>query len=131
MTVGEVALRDLDRLEEMLAGVETEEVRLRFNGLVAELYVEIYERLSPEDKLTVDKEVRAYELEQQGWELDEELRCGSWVARLFQQSLWGHWRVELYAPHGHVVDWDAQFDEKQEAWNYAHRWVSSSTRPWS
>lgn len=124
-------VRDLERLEDMLTGIENPGFRGKFAGLVEKTYLDIYEDLDDEDKFLVDVDVRSFELSNDGWELVEDvMEPGGWLCKVYQHNWWGHWRVEVWGKLVRMPNWDDQFETEAEAKSYARRVASSRNRPW-
>lgn len=125
-------VKDLETLETMLANIQDEEIKDRFSKSIEELYMEIYERkLTDDERLVVDQDIRSFELYQDGWRLDEDyFEPNGWTCKVYQHDWWGHWRVEVWGNYVRLPDWDHQCEEEKEAKDYARKTASSSNRPW-
>lgn len=125
-------VKDLERLEVMLEGIENPDFKARFASQVEATYLDIYDNhLTDEERTEVDMGVRDFDLQNEGWKLDEVLHePGGWTARIYQHDWWGHWRVEFYDVKGRTYHYDSQFETGEEAHSYAMKWVSSRHRPW-
>ena len=87
--------------------------------------------LTDEEKTEVDAGIRDFELQNDGWRQAEIFyEPGGWMARVYQHSWWGHWRVEFYDQKGRNYHYDCQFETEREAEEYAQKWVVSQNRPW-
>lgn len=128
----ETAIKDLGTLEVMLASIEEPTVHGRFHEVIMELYMDIYDNhIDAAERVEIDRGIRLFELEQDGWEHDEDIQQeNGWLARVFQHAVWDRWLVEFYGPTGRMEEWDGHFDSGAEAKQYAARWVRSSNRPW-
>lgn len=125
-------VRDLERLEAMLETIENPEFKSKFASQIEATYLDIYDNhLTDEEKTEVDAGIRDFELQNDGWRRVEIFyEPGGWMARVYQHSWWGHWRVEFYDQKGRNYHYDCQFETEQEAEEYAQKWVVSQNRPW-
>lgn len=125
-------VRDLERLEVMLETIENPDFKSKFAGQIEATYLDIYDNhLTDEEKTEVDAGIRDFELQNDGWRQAEIFyEPGGWMARVYQHSWWGHWRVEFYDQKGRNYHYDCQFETEREAEEYAQKWVVSQNRPW-
>lgn len=125
-------VRDLERLEVMLETIENPEFKSRFASQIEATYLDIYDNhLTDEEKTEVDAGIRDFELQNDGWRRTEIFyEPDGWMARVYQHSWWGHWRVEFYDKKGRNYHYDCQFETEREAEEYAQKWVVSKNRPW-
>lgn len=125
-------VKDLERLEVMLETIENPEFKSRFAGQIEATYLDIYDNyLTDEEKTEVDAGIRDFELQNDGWRRTEIFyEPDGWMARVYQHSWWGHWRVEFYDKKGRNYHYDCQFETEREAEEYAQKWVVSKNRPW-